>query len=233
MLEIEGLTVSYGRNEAVRSISLAVPAASITALVGSNGAGKTSTLNAITGLVPSRGRITMNGKALTGLTTDDIVRLGVAQVAEGRQLFPLMSVRENLELGGYLCRPAENRQRMADLMNRFPVLAERANQHAGTLSGGEQQIVAICRALMSAPRVLLIDEPCLGLAPIIVRRVASILRDLHGMGLTILLAEQNASFAAKVADNLILLENGRVRAEGAPGELLERLDIRQAYMGVA
>jgi branched-chain amino acid transport system ATP-binding protein len=233
LLEIENLTVSYGRNEPVRDVSFVVPDASITALVGANGAGKTSILNAITGLVSSRGKIISGGKVLTGLTTDERVRLGVAQVAEGRQLFPLMSVRENLELGGYLCRPVENKQRLVELMYRFPVLAERVNQPAGTLSGGEQQIVAICRALMSAPQVLLIDEPCLGLAPIIVRKVAKVLRDLHGMGLTILLAEQNASFAAKVADKLILLENGRVRAEGSPNELLERLDLRQAYMGVA
>ena len=232
MLEIENLTVSYGRNEAVRGISFAVPDASIVALVGANGAGKTSTLNAITGLVPSRGRIVSGGKILTGLTTDDRVRLGVAQVAEGRQLFPLMSVRENLELGGYLCKAAESRLRLAELMQRFPILAERASQLAGTLSGGEQQMVAICRALMSAPQVLLIDEPCLGLAPIIIRKVTGILRDLHGTGLTILIAEQNASFAATIADRLILLQNGRIRAEGSPDEMLDRAEFRRAYLGV-
>jgi branched-chain amino acid transport system ATP-binding protein len=232
MLEIENLSVSYGRNEAVHGISFAVPDASIVALVGANGAGKTSTLNAITGLVSSRGKIVSNGRVLTGLTTDNRVRLGVAQVAEGRQLFPLMSVRENLELGGYLCRPAESGQRLTELMERFPVLAERAGQFAGTLSGGEQQMVAICRALMSAPRVLLIDEPCLGLAPIIIRKVTAILRELHGTGLTILIAEQNASFAAAVADRLILLENGRIRAEGSPNEVLGQPQFRQAYLGV-
>lgn len=233
MLKIENLTVRYGYNDAVRGISFDVPKASIVALVGVNGAGKTSTLNAITGLVPSCGRISRDGTVLSGMTTDSIVRLGIVQVAEGRKLFPLMSVHENLELGGYLCKSADNRKRLAELIGRFPFLAERANQPAGTLSGGEQQVVAICRALMSVPQVLLIDEPCLGLAPIIVRRVAKILRDLHEMGLTILLAEQNASFAAKVADKLVLLENGRVRAEGSPNELLERLDLRQAYMGVS
>jgi len=232
LLEVENLAVSYGRNEAVRGISFVVPDASITALVGANGAGKTSTLNAITGLVASRGEITMNGKTLTGLSTDDIVRLGVAQVAEGRQLFPLMSVRENLELGGYLCKPAGNRNRLTELMERFPLLAERAHQAAGTLSGGEQQIVAISRALMSAPKVLLIDEPCLGLAPIIVRKVAKILRDLHATGLTILLAEQNVSFAAMIANRLVLLDNGRIKAEGSPNEMMDRLDLRHAYLGI-
>jgi branched-chain amino acid transport system ATP-binding protein len=232
LLEIENLTVNYGRNEAVRGISFAVPAASIIALIGANGAGKTSTLKAMTGLVASRGRIAKNGKVLSNLTTDQIVRLGVAHVAEGRQLFPLMSVRENLELGGYLCSLSENRLRLAELMKRFPILAERSNQSAGTLSGGEQQVLAIGRALMSSPQVLLIDEPCLGLAPIIIRKVAKILRDLHREGLTILIAEQNASFAAAIADSLIVLENGRIRAEGSSEGMLDRPEFRQAYLGV-
>ena len=231
MLRVENLQVRYGRTEAVRGISFVVPDSTIVALIGANGAGKTSTLNAITGLVSAHGRVSKDDVILSNLTTDNVVRCGVAQVAQGRQLFPQMSVRENLELGGFLRKPAENQRRIGELMNRFPLLAERADQAAGTLSGGEQQIVAICRALMSDPRILLIDEPCLGLAPIMIRRVTGILRDLHRAGLTILLAEQNASFATRLASRLILLENGRIRAEGPPDEILGKAEIRQAYLG--
>jgi branched-chain amino acid transport system ATP-binding protein len=223
--------VRYGRTEAVRGISFVVPDSTIVALIGANGAGKTSTLNAITGLVPAAGRVSNDDTILSNLTTDNVVRCGVAQVAQGRQLFPQMSVRENLELGGFLRKPADNHRRIGELMSRFPLLAERADQAAGTLSGGEQQIVAICRALMSDPRVLLIDEPCLGLAPIMIRKVAGILRDLHRAGMTILLAEQNASFATRLASMLILLENGQIRAEGTPDEIMGKAEIRRSYLG--
>ena len=231
MLKIENLEVRYGRTEAMKGISFIVPDASIVALIGANGAGKTSTLNGITGLVSARGQTSKDATILTNLTTDNIVRCGVAQVAQGRQLFSQMSVRENLELGGFLRKPSENNKRIRELMDRFPLLAQRADQAAGTLSGGEQQIVAICRALMSNPQVLLIDEPCLGLAPIVIRKVAKILRDLHRAGMTILLAEQNASFATRLADRLILLENGRIRAEGTPDEIMGQEDIRRSYLG--
>jgi branched-chain amino acid transport system ATP-binding protein len=231
LLKIENLEVRYGRTEAVKGISFVVPDSSIVALIGANGAGKTSTLNAITGLVPARGQASKDGTILTNLTTDNVVRCGVAQVAQGRQLFSQMSVRENLELGGFLRKPAENHRRIRELMDRFPLLAARADQAAGTLSGGEQQIVAICRALMSEPQILLIDEPCLGLAPIVIRKVAAILRDLHRAGMTILLAEQNAPFATRLADRLILLENGRISAEGTPDEIMGQEDIRRSYLG--
>ncbi|GGC47842.1 ABC transporter ATP-binding protein [Chelatococcus reniformis] len=232
MLTVENLKVAYGRVEAVRGVSFAVPAGQIAALIGANGAGKSSTLNALTGLVRCRGKIAEGDIRFDGLATDAIVRHGVVQVAQGRQLFPLMSVRENLELGAFLRSAADKRRRLDELMARFPLLAERAEQAAGTLSGGEQQLVAIARALMAEPRILLIDEPCLGLAPIMIRRVAAVLRDLHAAGLTILIAEQNASFATAIAEHLLVMENGRITQAGPPAAVMAHADVRRAYLGI-
>ena len=232
MLTVENLCVSYGQVKAVRGVSFTAPSGAIVALIGANGAGKTSTLNALTGLTPSRGAIMRNGVSLAGLATDQIVRQGIVQVAQGRQLFPLMSVRENLELGAFLRPAAEKRRQIETLMDRFALLRERSGQSAGTLSGGEQQIVAICRALMSSPELLLIDEPCLGLAPIMIRKVGSILRDLHASGLSIVIAEQNASFATSLAERLMVMENGRIVAEGPAQDIMARQDVRRAYLGL-
>ena len=232
MLKVDGLTVDYGPIHAVRSVSFEVPAHGIVALIGANGAGKSSSLNALTGLVARSGRVSFDGVDLSALDTDEIVRHGVIQVAQGRQLFPEMSVRDNLELGAYLRTGAQRRETLAGLMERFPLLRERAGQRCGTLSGGEQQLVAIARALMGAPRLLLLDEPTLGLAPLIVKRIGDVIRDLHAQGLPILIAEQNAAFACGLAQTVVVLENGRVALTGTPAELAARDDMRRSYLGV-
>jgi branched-chain amino acid transport system ATP-binding protein len=215
LLKVESLSVSYGHIRAVREASFEVPDGRIVALIGANGAGKSSTLNALTGLVPRAGRV-----------------LFVAQVALGRQLVPEMSIRENLELGAFLRSPAQRRDSLAQLMQRFPFLKERAEQHCGTLSGGEQQLVAILRALMGAPRLLLLDEPTLGLAPLVVKNIGAIIRELHREGLSILIAEQNAAFACSLAEQIVVLENGHVALAGTPVELQARDDMRRSYLGV-
>ncbi|MEA2851414.1 MAG: branched-chain amino acid transport system ATP-binding protein [Rhodospirillaceae bacterium] len=232
MLKVESLSVSYGHIRAVREASFEVPDGRIVALIGANGAGKSSTLNALTGLVPRAGRVLFDGTDIAGLQTDAIVRHGVAQVAQGRQLFPEMSIRENLELGAFLRSPAQRRDSLAQLMQRFPFLKERAEQHCGTLSGGEQQLVAILRALMGAPRLLLLDEPTLGLAPLVVKNIGAIIRELHREGLSILIAEQNAAFACSLAEQIVVLENGHVALAGTPVELQARDDMRRSYLGV-
>ncbi len=217
---------------AVRDVSFEVPDGEIVALVGANGAGKTSTLNALMGLVTRRGRIEMGGRDLHALPTDEIVRLGIVQVPQGRQLFPEMSVLENLEMGAFLHPSPVKRRGLEELMERFPLLRERAFQRAGTLSGGEQQIVAIGRALMAQPRLLLLDEPCLGLSPIMVRRVAEIIRRLNGQGLSILLVEQNAAVAFGLATHVLVMENGRITLSGSPAALRESDQVRRSYLGV-
>lgn len=231
MLKIENLRVTYGNTVAVRDIAFEVRKGCVMALVGANGAGKTSTLNALTGLVSSRGQISLDDVDLHDLGTDQIVRLGVVQVAQGRQLFPEMSVQDNLELGAFLQTSEEKRIRLASIMNEFPLLRTRAGQLAGTLSGGEQQILAVARALMAGPKVLLLDEPCLGLAPVIVRQIASIIKRLNAGGLTILLAEQNAAFALNVSDHVLVMENGRVVVSGPTSELRHDTAIRRSYLG--
>ncbi len=201
-------------------------------MIGANGAGKTSTLNALTGLIPRSGRVEMDGIDLGRMATDEIVRLGVVQVPQGRQLFPDMSVRENLEMGGYL-QPAARKQRMAKtLMERFPLLRDRAAQKAGTLSGGEQQLLAIARALMAAPSVLFLDEPCLGLAPIMVKRVAGVIRELNRQAISILLVEQNAAFALALAHSVIVLQNGQIIMTGTAQELRGSSEMRRSYLGI-
>lgn len=231
-MRVESLNVSYGQVEAVRGLSFEIERGQVVALIGANGAGKTSTLNAITGLVPSRGSIVLDGQSFSGRNTDEIVRRGVSQVPQGRQLFHEMSVGENLEMGAFLRTTAQARKRLEELCERFPLLRERRTQRAGTLSGGEQQMVAIARALMSEPTVLLLDEPCLGLSPIMVKRIASIIRDLNASGITILLAEQNASFACALAHKVIVIENGRLALEGTPDMLRNDDRMRRAYLGL-
>jgi branched-chain amino acid transport system ATP-binding protein len=232
MLQVDALHVSYQSVIAVRDLSLRVDEGKIVGLVGANGAGKTSTLNAITGLISYRGRVTLDGQELGRLKTADIVRRGLVQVAQGRQLFPDMSVLENLELGGFL-QDADSRLAMADSMfARFPVLKERAEQRAGTLSGGEQQMLAVARALMAKPKMLLVDEPCLGLSPKMVGRLAEVIRQVRDSGISVLLVEQNTAFVFGLAHYVYVIENGRVVLAGTPDDLRQNDKVRSAYLGI-
>lgn len=231
MLEVSGLKVKYGEVAAVKGISLSVPKGSIVVLLGSNGAGKSSTLNAITGLVPSSGSISFEGKPISGQPAEDIVRKGIALTPEGRRVFPSLSVADNLHLGGAAHASGDElKQRVEAELDRFPILRERYQQKAGLLSGGEQQMLAIARSLMAAPRLLLLDEPSLGLAPLIVDKVFDLILDLKRKGLTILLVEQNAERALEIADHGYVLQTGQVVLEG-PGSELARSDlVKQAYL---
>ena len=234
LLRLDGLELAYGDMVAVRDVSLEIAAGEFVALVGSNGAGKTTTLRGVTGLVrPRRGSVELDGHRIDGLSTADIVSRGIAHVPEGRQLFPTMTVRENLELGA---RTAESRARRADTLDRvcalFPRLAERRGQLAGTLSGGEQQMCAIGRGLMSLPRLLLLDEPSLGLAPVMVRLIFDNLRRINAEGTTILLVEQNVRKALELSTRAYVLENGRIALSGRRDVLLQSDAIKQAYLGL-
>ncbi len=227
------MEAGYGDVTAVRAVSLEVRAGEIVALIGSNGAGKTTTLRAISGLLPLRGgRVELDGRPLSGLGSAAIVAAGVAHVPEGRQLFPTMTVLENLELGA---RTAEGRARRADTLTRvcelFPRLAERRRQLAGTLSGGEQQMVAIGRALMARPRLLMLDEPSLGLAPVVVGSIFANLAAINRDGLTILLVEQNVLRALRLSHRAYVLENGTITLSGSSATLLADARIKRAYLG--
>jgi len=232
LLRVEDLYVSYQSVEAVRGVTLSVPDGAIVGLVGANGAGKTSTLNAISGLVRRRGRTAFDDHDLSSLNAADIVRLGVVQVAQGRQLFPDMSVTENLELGAFLQSGAAMREQMKRLFAQFPMLEQRARQRAGTLSGVEQQVLAVARALMSRPTMLLIDEPCLGLSPKMVGLLDEVIRQVNADGISILLIEQNAAFVFELAGYAYVMENGRVALEGTPASLRENDEVRGAYLGI-
>ena len=233
MLEIKNLSVSYGAIEAVKDISLTVNDGEIVSLIGANGAGKTTTLHTITGLTPAQsGSVMFNGVDLLKTHGNKIVTLGMAHIPEGRHVFTRMSVQENLEMGAFSLK---DRSHMAADLNMvfdyFPRLKERRNQLAGTLSGGEQQMLAMGRALMSRPKLLMLDEPSMGLAPLLVEQIFDIIRQLHADGTTILLVEQNAQAALAVADRGYVLETGRVVTEGTGAELLESDTIRKAYLG--
>jgi len=232
MLRVEDLRVSYQSVAAVRGVSLDVPDGQIIGLVGANGAGKTSTLNAITGLVARSGRTSIDGQDISQLSTADIVRRGVVQVAQGRQLFPDMTVLENLEMGGFLQPVAGLRAQLEKVFEQFPLLKERASQRAGTLSGGEQQMVAVARALMSVPKVLLIDEPCLGLSPKMVARLGEVIREVNARGIAVLLVEQNTAFVFGLSRYAYVIENGRVVLSGTPDELRSNDRVRSAYLGI-
>jgi branched-chain amino acid transport system ATP-binding protein len=232
MLSVEDLRVSYGGVQAVRGLNLSVQTGQVVGLVGANGAGKTSTLNAITGLVKHTGRVSFEGHALSGAGTADIVRRGVIQVAQGRQLFPDMTVLENLEMGGFLQGPDAVREGIERMFVQFPVLKERAAQDAGTLSGGEQQMLAMARGLMGRPRVLLVDEPCLGLAPKMVMRLREMIERIHSEGIAVLVVEQNTAFVFGLAQHVYVIENGAVVLEGGPEELRRDDRVRSAYLGI-
>lgn len=233
LLDVRGIDVRYGGVAALHGVSLHVDQGEIVALLGANGAGKTSTLRAISGLVrPAAGSVTYDGQTLTGQRADTIARRGLGHVPEGRRIFTRMTVRENLELGAYGVRDAKSSaSRFSEVLDTFPRLRERLNQIAGTLSGGEQQMLAIGRALMSAPKLLLLDEPSLGLSPVLVATIFDVLRTIHERGTTILLVEQNARQALRIASRGYVLENGRIVREDAAGALLEDPAVVAAYLG--
>ena len=231
MLKIRDLRVNYGGIEAVKGITFDVPEKSIVTLIGANGAGKSTTLRTISGLVkPSGGNIEWNGKDITGISSDQVVKQGITMVPEGRRVFADLTVLENLKIGAYL-RNDDLTEDLKWVFDLFPRLKERSWQYAGTLSGGEQQMLAVGRALMSRPEVLMMDEPSLGLAPIIVQDIFSIIRDIHEKGVTILLVEQNANMALKTADIGYVLETGRITMHGSGKELLNNEDVKKAYLG--
>ena len=231
ILEIRDLGVSYGGIQAVRGISFEVSEGEVVTLIGANGAGKSSTLRSIVGLVkPSAGQISFEGQELRGLTTENIVKQGITLVPEGRRVFVNLTVYENLKMGAYM-----RKDRLDDDLNwvyeLFPRLKERSWQSAGTLSGGEQQMLAIGRALMSRPKLIMMDEPSLGLAPIVVQGVFDIIKEINRQGVTILLVEQNANMALKAADRAYVMETGRITMSGTGRELSENEEIRAAYLG--
>lgn len=235
ILELAHVGVSYGQVEAVHDVSLQVPERGILAIVGANGAGKSSTLKAVIGLVKPRcGEIRLAGERVDGLSPPDIVARGIALSPEGRRVFPRMSVMENLILGGYLKGGRSAAVRTLEMIfHHFPRLKERRAQAAGSLSGGEQQMLAIGRALMAQPRLLLLDEPSLGLAPIMVQEVARVVVDINrSEGIAVVLVEQNAKLALKLADRAVVLESGEVALEGTGEALLNSDYVRRAYLGV-
>ena len=233
MLTVEGLECRYGKVAAVRDLALEVHKGELVSLIGANGAGKTTTLKAISGvLAPSSGRIVFEGEDITRATARRVLQLGIAHCPEGRRVFPYMSVRENLEMGCYLRRDAAGIESdMRRLFDRFPILHERRNQAAGTLSGGEQQMLAISRALMSRPKLVLFDEPSLGLAPNIVERTFDIIRQIRAEGVTVVMVEQNALAALELSDRSYVLEQGRVSLTGTGQALLDDPHVRKAYLG--
>lgn len=231
MLKINDLKVNYGGIEAVKGISFEVPEKSIVTLIGANGAGKSTTLRTIAGLVkPASGSIVFMGENITGKASNDIVSKGITLVPEGRRIFPDLTVLENLKVGAYL-RKDDYSEDLKWVYDLFPRLKERSWQAGGTLSGGEQQMLAVGRALMSKPKVLMMDEPSLGLAPLIVKGIFDIIEEINKQGVTVLLIEQNANMALKVADRAYVLETGRVTKTGTGAELLEDDSIKEAYLG--
>lgn len=233
-LSVRSLSVSYGSIAAVRDVDLVVNPGEIVGLVGPNGAGKTTTLGAIAGLLkPRSGSVEFNGRGVAGSPPDKMLRRGLALVPEHRRLFRGLTVRENLVVGGASARPKEREKRIQEACELFPMLAERSSVPAGHLSGGQAQQLAIARALMSDPQLLLMDEPSLGLAPLIVEEIFRIIRDLNAEGVSIFLVEQNVHQALKVAHHFYLLEQGRVTFGGSPGDLEEDEVIQRAYLGSA
>ena len=235
MLKIENLTVRYGQITAIRDVSLTVEAGEIVTLIGTNGAGKTTLLRTISGLHRgASGNIFFDGKSIGGLAPERINALGIAHVPEGRRLFPHMSVCDNLELGAFQRSDGDGIKRdMEMVMDHFPVLRERRNQMAGSLSGGQQQMVAMGRAIMSAPHVVLMDEPSLGLSPIMCQEIAKIIREIHAMGRTVVLVEQNARLALSLAQRAYVMETGSVVLEGAAHTLAKDPEVQKSYLGIA
>jgi branched-chain amino acid transport system ATP-binding protein len=234
MLAVENLDLYYGDAQALSEVSLEVPEGQIVAIIGANGAGKSSLIRTIAGIEVSRsGSIRFKDRAIAGLESHAICNLGIGQVAEGRQVFPSLTVLENLEMGAMVPRARSGaRRQLEDVFSMFPKLAERNNQVAGTLSGGEQQMLAIGRCLMGAPELIMFDEPSLGLAPLVVQEVLHTIRALNQRGLTILLVEQNVAVSLKISQRAYVLENGRIVMSGSGQELLHDDRVRQAYLGL-
>jgi branched-chain amino acid transport system ATP-binding protein len=233
MLEIDGLDVYYGAVHALKGVSLQANAGEIVTLIGANGAGKTTLLRTLSGLVPARaGQIRFEGRDITRLPPHEIVKLGISQAPEGRMVFSNLSVEDNLELGAYQRHDrAAIRSDRESMYQLFPRLGERRRQLSGTLSGGEQQMLAIARALMARPRLMLLDEPSLGLAPLLVREIFRTVREINGRGVTVLLVEQNAHMALSIAGRGYVLETGQVRFEDEASRLLVNEDVKRAYLG--
>ena len=234
MLELRAVRAGYGQIQALREVSLRVGRGEIVTLIGANGAGKSTTLMTVCGVVALQGgEVLFEGESLAGLAPNAIVARGIVQVPEGRRIFPQMSVLENLELGAFLRRdPAGIRRDLEHVMELFPILAQRRHQAGGTLSGGEQQMLAIARALMARPKLLLLDEPSLGLAPLVIRQIFTILRRINAEGVTVFLVEQNANQALKLAHRGYVLENGRVVLGGGAEKLLGNEEVKRAYLGI-
>jgi branched-chain amino acid transport system ATP-binding protein len=232
LLEVKGIDCFYGNIQALHGVSLRLEPGEVLTLLGANGAGKTTTLRAITGLVkPRAGEILFEGQPIHNVAAHELVARGLAMSPEGRQVFPRMTVMENLEMGAFVHKSPDPNQ-MEWVLNLFPRLRERLKQLAGTLSGGEQQMLAIARALMSKPKLLLLDEPSLGLAPLIVQQIFRIISEIHSQGVSVLLVEQNAFQALKVGQRAYVLETGRVTLEGPAAQLAENPKVREAYLGL-
>jgi len=233
MLEVENLWVRYGTVEAVKGVSFSVPAGSIVSLIGANGAGKTTSLRALTGLVkPGAGELRFENASLVGLAPHQIVSRGIAHVPEGRRLFPKMTVLENLTMGAYLRSRADVVSTLAMIYEHFPILRERGRQLAGSLSGGEQQMLAIARALMSRPRLLLLDEPSMGLSPIMTAEVGKVIRQINALDVSIILVEQNAMLALTLAQYGYVLQTGQLVMQGKAQDLLRDEGVKKAYLGL-
>ncbi len=231
MLKVDNINVYYGQIHALKDVSIEVNKGEIVALIGANGAGKSTTLRTISGLLRSKtGDITLMGESISSTAPHKLVSKGLAHVPEGRRIFLQMTVQENLEMGAYT-NAANVKEGIEDVFRRFPRLEHRKNQIAGTLSGGEQQMLAMGRALMSKPQILMLDEPSMGLAPILVQQIFDIIKELHDSGTTILLVEQNAEMALKIADRAYVLESGRIKLSGTGAELAQSDEIKKAYLG--
>jgi branched-chain amino acid transport system ATP-binding protein len=232
LLKLEGVKTFYGKIEALKGINLEVDEGKIVTILGANGAGKTTTMNSIAGLLtPKEGTIIFNGENITKFRPDQLVRKGISLVPEGRQILSDMTVMENLELGAYHRKDKEVKNDIEKIMNRFPILRERNEQKGGTLSGGQQQMLAIARSLMARPKLLLLDEPSMGLAPLIVADIFKIIKEINDEGTTVLFVEQNARQALKVADYGYVLETGKVVFSGEAKELVNNEKIKEAYLG--
>ena len=233
MLKIDNIHVYYGAIHALKGVSLEVKAGEIVTLIGANGAGKSTTLRTVSGLLaPKSGVISFLGENIAGMPAHEIVKHGISQVPEGRRIFAEMSVQENLEMGAFTRKDKAGVEKDFEIVyNRFPRLKERRKQQAGTLSGGEQQMLAMGRALMSRPKLLLLDEPSMGLAPLLIKEIFSIIEDINREGTTVLLVEQNANMALSIAHRAYVMETGRITLQGAAKELAASEDVRKAYLG--
>jgi len=234
MLEVKSLRVHYGTVEAVKGVSLRVNAGEMISLIGANGAGKSTILRSLTGLVqPSAGDILFENRSVVGLSPHQIIRLGIGHVPEGRRLFPKMTVLENLKMGAYLQRSkSEVAATLESIYAHFPILQERSKQRAGSLSGGEQQMLATARALMNRPRLLLLDEPSIGLSPIMTAEIGKIVQQINAMGVSVMLVEQNAMLALTIAQRGYVLETGTIVMQGEAHELLQDEGVKKAYLGI-